>query len=236
MVALVPSRSPATATSTPSRMLGSSPMPSSILKTSKPFLPSTPGTVASKRKMMDIDMSSSPPSSAASDASGDAPSPKKRPRVQFSEPDVEMRVDGGEKSAAVIREEVRRAIQRHLSGTDSEAYDRVKEIFSADPRRTDDDGSLPDGVPSHATLKHHLMGLLANVASLDRSCSGLVHAVLGSQWLGRDEPYVKLFIRFLGNLAAAQGSYLGSVLKMLVNYLGAGKGDVSSVVHFECIG
>ncbi|KAL2007988.1 hypothetical protein VTN00DRAFT_7970 [Thermoascus crustaceus] len=197
-------------------MLGSSPMPSSILKTSKPFLPSTPGTVASKRKMMDIDMSSSPPSSAASDASGDVPSPKKRPRVQFSEPDVEMRVDSGEKSAAVIREEVRRAIQRHLAGADSEAYDRVKEIFSADPRRTDD-----DGVPSHATLKHHLMGLLANVASLDRSCSGLVHAVLGSQWLGRDEPYVKLYIRFLGNLAAAQGSYLGSVLKMLVNYLGA---------------
>ena len=125
-----------------------------------------------------------------------------------------------EKSAAVVREEVRRALQRHISGTDSEAYDRIKEIFAADPKHTADDGSLPYDLPSHGTLKNHLMGLLSNVASLDRSCNGLVHAVLNSEWLGRDESYIKLFIRFLGNLAAAQGTYLGAVLKMLVNYLG----------------
>ncbi|KAL1997630.1 hypothetical protein VTN02DRAFT_1233 [Thermoascus thermophilus] len=195
-------------------MLGASPMPASILKTAKPAKPAA--VLPASSDMMDLDLSS--------DAGDDAPSPQKRPRVQFSEPDADadgLPVDRAEKSAAVIREEVRRAIQRHLAGADREAYDRVKEIFAADPRRSDDDGSLPDGLPSHATLKHHLMGLLANVASLDRSCAGLVHAVLGSQWLGRDQPYVKLFIRFLGNLAAAQGSYLGSVLKMLVNYLGA---------------
>lgn len=125
-----------------------------------------------------------------------------------------------EKSAAVVREEVRRALQRHISGTDSEAYDRIKEMFAADPKHTADDGSLPYDLPSHGTLKNHLMGLLSNVASLDRSCNGLVHAVLNSEWLGRDESYIKLFIRFLGNLAAAQGTYLGAVLKMLVNYLG----------------
>lgn len=125
-----------------------------------------------------------------------------------------------EKSAAVIREEVRRAIQRHVSASDSEAYDRVKEIFSADPRHRDNDGLFPYGVPTRTTLKYHLMGLLSNVAALDRSCSGLVNAVLGSEWLGRDESYVKLYIRFLGNLAAAQGMYLSVVLRMLVSYLG----------------
>jgi RNA polymerase I-specific transcription initiation factor RRN3 len=125
-----------------------------------------------------------------------------------------------EKSSAVVREEVRRAIQRHITGTDSEAYDRIKEIFSADPRRRDEDGMFPYDVPTHTTLRYHLLGLLSNVASLDRSCNGLVNAVLNSVWLGRDESYIKLYIRFLGNLAAAQGSYLGPVLKMLVSYLG----------------
>lgn len=209
----------------PSVLAASSPVP--ILKNSKTGT-STPSL---KRKMTDVDLSLSP-SSAASEVSDAAPSPKKRVRVQFdkevdmrevpaNEPKIREQNTGTvmEKSAAVVREEVRRALQRHISGTDSEAYDRIKEIFSADPKRQDEDGSSYD-IPSHSTLKHHLMGLLSNIASLDRSCNGLVHAVLSSEWLGRDESYVKLFIRFMGNLAAAQGSYLGSVLKMLVNNLG----------------
>lgn len=229
-----PSRTPAAAAATrkPTNNLSSMPATSSpvpILKTSK----TGSSTPAAKRKMTDMDLSLSP--SSASEGSDGLPSPKKRVRVQFDN-DVEMREvpsnddsfqennNGGaavvEKSAAVVREEVRRALQRHISGTDSEAYDRIKEIFAADPKHTADDGSLPYDLPSHGTLKNHLMGLLSNVASLDRSCNGLVHAVLNSEWLGRDESYIKLFIRFLGNLAAAQGTYLGAVLKMLVNYLG----------------
>lgn len=180
--------------------------------------------------MEDMDLSLSPASSIASDPDA-LPSPRKKTRVQFDE-DVEMREipyndksksgSSGttEKSVAVVREEVRRAIQRHVSGADSEAYDRVKEIFTTDPRRRDANGMPPSNIPTHDTLKHHLMGLLSNVAALDRSCNGLVAAVLGSEWLGRDDSYVKLFIRFLGNLAAAQGSYLGSVLRMLTNYMG----------------
>ncbi|KAI9931514.1 hypothetical protein ASPWEDRAFT_49693 [Aspergillus wentii DTO 134E9] len=230
------SRSPATAikptttATNPSKMLArSSPIP--ILKSSKT------DSAGTKRKMADADLSLSPSSSGASDASDGPPSPKKRARVQF-ESDVSMREvpwngkENGDnninnnsqrttdKSAAVVREEVRRAIQRHISGTDSEAYDRIKEIFSADPRRRDEDGLSSYEVPTHTTLRHHLLGLLSNVASLDRSCNGLVHAVLNSEWLGRDESYIKLYIRFLGNLAAAQGTYLGPVLKMLVNYMG----------------
>ncbi|OJD12581.1 hypothetical protein ACJ73_09325 [Blastomyces percursus] len=123
-----------------------------------------------------------------------------------------------EKSTAMVREEVRRAIQRHLMG-DSEAYDRVKEIFTADPKELEDDGSPVYDLPSPTSLRNHLLGLFSNVSALDGSCSGLVHAVLGSEWLGRDEGYVKLFVRFLGTLAAARGTYLNSVLRVLVHGL-----------------
>lgn len=210
----------------PPKMLAN-PSPVPILKNSKTNSAAAAGV---KHELTDMDLSLSPSSSVASDGSDGTPSPRKRVRVQFDK-DVEMReaswsgqdkelAVSAEKSAAVVREEVRRAIQRHVSGTDSEAYDRIKEIFSADPRRRDEDGLLSEDLPTHTTLKHHLMGLLSNVSSLDRSCNGLVNAVLHSEWLGRDESYIKLYIRFLGNLAAAQGSYLGSVLKMLANHLG----------------
>jgi RNA polymerase I-specific transcription initiation factor RRN3 len=187
--------------------------------------------------MMEMDLSSLPSSSPASDAgSRNGPAPNKRARVQF-ESEVETRLltpqsqgSDNEKSTAVVREEVRRAIRRHASGTDSEAYDRVREIFTIDPKKVEEDGSMPYGAPTHTSIKRHLMGLMSNVAALDRNCSGLVHAVLSSEWLGRDDSYVKLFIRFLGNLSAAQGGYLRSVLKMLVNYLGEGKGFLPALL------
>ncbi|KAL4802744.1 RNA polymerase I-specific transcription initiation factor RRN3 [Aspergillus unguis] len=218
------SRGTATGLRTPSKMIATS-SPAPILKTSK-----TPSSAAGiKHRMEEMDLSLSPSSSTASDPDA-VPSPRKKTRVQFDE-DVEMReipysdkqrnseVGTTDKSAAVVREEVRRAIQRHVSGGDSEAYDRVKEIFTINPRRRDANGLPPSNVPTHNTLKNHLMGLLSNVVALDRSCNGLVSAVLGSEWLGRDESYIKLFIRFLGNLAAAQGAYLAPVLKMLTNYM-----------------
>lgn len=208
---------PSAATAAPPVKATKTPTP--ILKTSKQPTSTTP----SKRKITRMDLSLSPSSPVPSSESSDVcPSPKKRTRVQFQSDLVMRPADSGgdsEKSAAVIREEVRRAIQRHLSGSDSEAYDRVKEIFLADPKRRDEDGLTSYANPTHTTLKHHLVGLLSNVASLDRTCNGLVNAVLGSEWLGRDESYVRLYIRFIGNLVAAQGTYLGSVLRMLVGYL-----------------
>ncbi|KAJ6011497.1 hypothetical protein N7451_002909 [Penicillium sp. IBT 35674x] len=188
--------------------------PVSILKSSKP--------VGIKRKMDDTDMDFS--SSIPDDL------PKhldKRPRVTFDDkntvrtfsvPSDDPFTDTQGKSIAVIREEVRRAIHRHVTAGDSEAYDQIKEIFVADPKKADT-GMQAWSLPTHASLKNHLMGLLSHIASLDRNCSGLVNAVLDSEWLGRDEAYVKLFIRFLGNLAAAQGTYLGQVFRMLTSKL-----------------
>jgi RNA polymerase I-specific transcription initiation factor RRN3 len=127
-----------------------------------------------------------------------------------------------EKSTALVREEIRRAILRHVAG-DSEAYDRIKEVFTADPKNLGKDGSPMNELPTPTTLRNHLLGLLANVSALDSNCNGLVHAVLSSEWVGRDESYVKLFVKFLGTLAAARGVYQQSVLRMLVGNLRHGE-------------
>lgn len=174
-----------------------------------------------KRKMSDADLTLSPSSSQTDDPTEELPPTKKRPRVQFDH-DVKVHdASSSEKSMAVVREEVRGAIHRHVAMSESEAYDRIKGIFSADPKQQGDERLLAYEMPTHTSLKHHLLGLLSHVASLDRSCSGLVHAVINSEWLGRDESYVKLYIRFLGNLAAAHGTFLGPVLKMLATNLGS---------------
>ncbi|KAJ5115260.1 hypothetical protein NUU61_001019 [Penicillium alfredii] len=213
---------PATPTAQRSAMIAAS-SPASILKPSKPG----PAAIDTKRKMSEMDLSLSP-SSMASDAAEDAPPTSKRPRVVKFDDDVKMHDPSRngnqpsittEKSLPVVREEVRRAIHRHVSGSESEAYDRIKEIFTADPKKQDDDTMASYELPTPTSLKHHLMGLLAHIASLDRSCNGLVNAVLNSEWLGRDDSYVKLYIRFLGNLAAAQGTYLNAVMKMLATNL-----------------
>ncbi|EPS29634.1 hypothetical protein PDE_04584 [Penicillium oxalicum 114-2] len=215
-VATIPQPSALTAPPSvkPSKMLPSS-SPVSILKSSK--------SAGTKRKMADLDRSLSPVSSA-SESVEDAPPSKKRARVTFNEKiqthswNQNDPAAANAMSVAMVREEIRRAIHRHVSSGESEGYDQIKEIFTADPKKAEDTVHSYS-LPSHITLKNHLMGLLSHIASLDRGCSSLVNAVVESEWLGRDEAYVKLFIRFLGNLAAAQGTYLGLIFKMLVRKL-----------------
>lgn len=140
-------------------------------------------------------------------------SPGKRAKVKF-DTDVEVQIIGNwEKDPELIREEVRRAVALHTRGENA-GYDRVKEVFTTEP--TSEDG------PSSTTIRNHMLALLGNVASLNKSCSGLVHAVLESQWLGRDEGYVALYIRFLGALSSAQGGFVGIVLRMLVENFSGG--------------
>ena len=137
-------------------------------------------------------------------------SPSKRLKVSFDN-EVQVKVmDDWEKAPAVIREEVRRALELHAQGDDS-AYDRVKEIYTTKPTAED--------APSATTLRNYTAALLSSVSGLNISCSGLVHAVLQSVWIVRDEDYVALFLRLLGNLVSAQGVYVGDVLRMLVEYL-----------------
>ncbi|MCJ1286677.1 hypothetical protein MMC26_006023 [Xylographa opegraphella] len=137
-------------------------------------------------------------------------SPSKRLKVSFDN-DIQVQVmDDWEKAPAIVREEVRRALERHARGDDS-AYDRIKEIYTTKPAAED--------APSSTTLRNYTAALVSSISGLDRSCAGLVHAVLQSVWIVRDEDYVALFSRLLGNLVSAQGVYLGDVLRMLVGHL-----------------
>ncbi len=145
----------------------------------------------------------------------DAPpsSPGKKAKVTFDS-EVEVRVvSDWEKAPHIIQEEVRRAFAKRALGDDS-GYDRLKDVYS---RKKSDEEDF-----SHATIKNYTISLLANVSALNKSNSELVHAVLGSNWLGRSEDYVALFARFLVNLSSAQGLFLGDVVRMLVNNLTAG--------------
>ena len=136
-----------------------------------------------------------------------APSPGKRARVTF-DPEIQVQVmDDPEKGLALIQEEVRLGIERHKMG-DSVGYDRIKEVFTTN--------ALADDAPSPATVTNHVVALISNVSLLSKPCSGLVHVILNGDWLGRDEAFIALYVKFLGNLVSAQSSYVTPVLKMLV--------------------
>ena len=142
------------------------------------------------------------------------PRPGKRAKVTFDS-NVEVRVMGEwEKAPEFIQEEVRHALDKHVTG-DSSIYIQVKDIYGRD-KNTEDE-------PSDITLQNYTAALLSNVSSLNKSRSDLVFAILNSQWLGRQENYIKLYVRFLANLVSAQGLFLADTLQMLVENLTIGK-------------
>ena len=141
-------------------------------------------------------------------------SPSKRVKVSFDDKVQIKLVDSGEKLLETVREEVRWALERHAKGDDV-LYAQVLEIYTTQPEAEE--------APSVATLRNYTTALLSQVSRLHHSCSKLVHAVLGSQWLGRTETYVTLFSRFLGSLVSAQGGFLGDVLRMLAENLHYGR-------------
>ena len=122
--------------------------------------------------------------------------------------------DEEELDPLVVQEQVRRGIERHKVG-DHEEYERVRSIFSTPPDKPQ--------APSAKALRIHLQAVLTNVALLNKDCSNLVSTVLQSEWIGRDDTYYALFVRFLSNLAAAQRGFQSKIMGMLVELLGPQK-------------
>lgn len=140
-------------------------------------------------------------------------SPGKRAKVTFDS-DVEVRVAGDlEKAPELIQEEVRRAFMKRALG-DNTGYDRLKEVY----RKTKDveDAFSPN------TTRNYTIALLSNVSALNKTNSDLVQLILNSDWLGRQEEYVSLYVRLLANIVSAQGIFLGDLIGMLVQNLTAG--------------
>jgi len=139
-------------------------------------------------------------------------SPTKRLRVKFdADVDIVSADDEDDIDPLVVNEQVRRAIERHLA-YDHESYERIRGLFMADHDK--------ERAPSTKALKYHIQALEANVTRLRRECGSLVHAVVSSEWVGRDDSYVSAFVRFLGSLAVSQGGYITSIIGMLVDLLG----------------
>jgi len=142
-------------------------------------------------------------------------SPSKRSRVTFdSDVEIVSADDEAVPDPSVVKEQVRRAIERHRLGA-NETYERVRAVFSTDPEKPN--------APSTKNLRIHLQAILANVALLTKDSSSLVNTILYSEWVGRDDAYYALFVRFLGNLAAAQSGFQSKIMQMLVELLGPQK-------------
>ncbi|KAI9668808.1 MAG: hypothetical protein M1831_000877 [Alyxoria varia] len=192
---------------TSSSQLSSASKPPGILK-----------TPASSRKRPSEDLSS--PSSVKNSATGSA-SPQKRLKVAFDTDDEIIDLgEAAQKSLIQIREEVGFALRQHAIG-DHEEYQDIIDIFKADV--------FSHGSPPRELLAKYIVALTANVGSLDRNCSDLVHSVLQTEWLGRDEAFVINYIRFLSNLVSSHGTFIPDVLDMLVQkfpYLSTSTGEL----------
>ena len=153
---------------------------------------------------------------AGLDSDGDRvpSSPSKRARVSFKD-EVEVKVvDEWGKPPELIREEVRRALERHAHG-DSVEYQHLVSIYSVDTESSD--------IPSPTAMKHYTVALIANTASLKRPYSELVQAMLKGDWIWRDDGYFSLFLRFIRNLLSAQSTWLRDTLRTLVQMFESGK-------------
>lgn len=94
---------------------------------------------------------------------------------------------------------------------DNTGYERIKAIYD---RNQDDDENI-----TPFSLSQYTVALLGNIPSLNRSTADLVRVVIQSEWLGREEDYVELFMRLLANIVTAQGSFLLDTLSTLVENL-----------------
>ncbi|RDL34759.1 RNA polymerase I-specific transcription initiation factor-like protein rrn3 [Venustampulla echinocandica] len=185
------------------------PIPAAASKPSKPLLrrATLSGTV---RKVDDTDFDSDLMTSAP-------PSPTKRARVTFN-PNVEEKVmaryNVQGRGLEAIRVEVRRAIEGYLRG-DGEAYETVRLVFA--PSKYEGELDEETEAEARAEIRTYLIALTRYTSLLNNKCASLVKAVVQCDWIGRDEPFVKAYVHFLGSLASAQGAYVGMVLGMLVD-------------------
>lgn len=152
-----------------------------------------------KRKQTDTDLDSD-----------DLPSSQiKRRRVTFHPAvDVHILPDVDEKSLELVREEVRRALERHASG-DNTAYDQIRSLFSIKPTSTE--------APLSRVLGKYVIALTNNVPLLDQKCSGLVHAIIDSSWIARNEHYYRSYRTLLRSLLSVHSGWTGTALTKLVN-------------------
>ncbi|KAF2266008.1 RNA polymerase I-specific transcription initiation factor RRN3 [Lojkania enalia] len=133
----------------------------------------------------------------------------KRRRVTFDpEVDVHILPDVNEKSLELVGEEVRRALERHEEG-DNADYDQIRQLLGLKPTSAD--------APLTSLLQKYVIALTNHAPLLDRKCTSLVHAIIDSSWIARNEQFVRCYRHLLWSLLSVHPGYTSSVLHMLVN-------------------
>lgn len=141
--------------------------------------------------------------------------------------DVRIMEDWTSKPLDLVKEEVRSGLDgHHRSGDerDETGYEQLRMVFVSAGSSLGQDGQLreADGSaldkPSTALLKKYMMALVGRVSQL-KGCANLVTAVLDINWIGRDESFVALYVRFLGALGVAVPGYMRTILDRIVRHL-----------------
>lgn len=134
----------------------------------------------------------------------------KRVKVQFSEDNTTeiIKAWNDDKALALVREEVRRALERHIAG-DSSSYDSLTELLTIKP--------FSDDAPSNTLLRRYVIALTGFTNLMGKKCAELVEAVLEIQWMGRDEDTVVCYRRLLVNMIATHGGFAQTILSSLVD-------------------
>lgn len=145
---------------------------------------------------------------ASPDAENDAATQAKRRRVTF-DPNIDVQiVMEVEKSAELVAEEVRRAIEKHAIGEKGE-YDQLRGLFA--------DAPTAPGSAHSALLQKYVIALRDVVPLLDYNCKGLVHAIIDCSWIARNENFVREYRNLLRSLLSVHPAYMSTVLQMLVS-------------------
>ena len=113
-----------------------------------------------------------------------------------------------EKSLELVGAEVRRALEKHAIG-DKASYEQIKGLLTIKP-------TSPDA-PSTTLLEKYVIALTNNVPLLDHNSSGMVHAVIDSSWIARNEHYVLSYMALLRSILSVNPGYTSDVLRMLVD-------------------
>ncbi|GAB7363556.1 hypothetical protein MBLNU230_g3823t1 [Neophaeotheca triangularis] len=137
----------------------------------------------------------------------------KRRKVAF-DPDINVRFmeDWDVKSMALVREEVRTGIERHLAGgelRDDTQYTKLVQLLQQE------NGADNTGRAGGKLMKRYLLALESRVSMLGE-CGKLADAALNLNWLGRDETFATLWTKFAIALVSSHSKYLFDVMDRLV--------------------
>ena len=117
-----------------------------------------------------------------------------------------------EKSFDLVREEVRRGIEMHVSpatpSKDDTLYDKILEMLGHEPFSAE--------ALQTSLLRKYIVAVDSKVSLLGE-CGSLVTRILQLSWAGRDDAFVAIYIKFLCDLAGAHGKFVSEIMERLVS-------------------